>query len=186
MNAPADWSAYEQATQLAANECANHRPADDQPHRCLQLDTLATALLPDRKQANGLRTCRMFAPKPTRCHYFEAALLKVAPAPCIAHYARLITPDKKKAKLAEDALRRTLGRPSADTEAEGYPTDRTCTCGAPIPKRRRMCDSCARNARKNAYRLAKAQKHGTIPQLMPPATLAPQGLMEAKNGHVAP
>ena len=186
MDTPEPWKQYDTATQLAVHACANHMAADfpdypPEPHRCLMLDSLELALLPDHDAAAAGRVCRLFRSPACRCNHFEDALLPAATPAQLRSYARLISPTKKKARLTEDGLRKLLGRPSAAAEAEA-PTDRTCTCGAALDKRRRMCDQCARTARKKTYRATRAKRRGTVPQLTDSALLDTTGVMASQNG----
>ena len=187
MNAPESYKQYVNATQLAAHECANHWAAHDEtypqePHRCSQKDTLDLALHPDHDKAAAERTCSLFAKPPTRCDYFEQCLLPIALPNQFRDYARLISNSKRDARLAEDNLRKAVGRPYAEAEAEAAESGRTCTCGSPLPKRRRLCDSCAKANRKKAYRDAKAKNHLTVPQLTDSAPLDTTGVMTRPNG----
>lgn len=162
---------------LAKNECANYRPYcnegfPDEPHRCLQLDTLELALLRDRKAAIAGRACRLAKPGQP-CQYFEDAVLGSAffaranePA-TVFEYAQAAYP--KANQRPPEKLRGFMARAAKllkDTNARICPA-----CQAnPLPKRKRLCDDCSKAKRRASNRAAQAKRRVAIPLVSSRAT----------------
>ena len=131
---PKPWEKHKTVAVLVKKECSGYRPGRrSPPHYCCDLD----------------RPCVLLAGEGERREKFERALLPVASREVAEDYARLCPG----VQAIEDALSRV----------DGEGSDRECPrCGRPLPKRKRMCEQCRREARRESNRREKRRQRHAV------------------------
>ena len=129
---PESWRRYKSVAALVKGECSGYRPGKYvPPHYCCE------------NRVDG--PCLLVGSDPEPCQKFEAALLPVAPEAVVIDYLFLCP-------RSSAGLRRL-------EELHGGVSERQCPrCGGPLPKRKQLCDSCRRGARRKTKRESQARR----------------------------
>jgi hypothetical protein len=150
------------ALGLVRAECANFRNST-----CLGIEVMARYSMP-------LAGCLLHMGLP--CAYFEKCILPLSArrpdyATAPHDYGRVIGLDIEKTvgTIEDEALQKQLRRhPFLVEAADGGRLVKTevrrCACGAPLAKRARRCDDCAKKQRKKAYREKKERQRQSAGQ----------------------
>ena len=119
---------------LVKKECSGYRPGRrSPPHYCCDLN----------------RPCGLLAGEGERCEKFERAPLPAASHSVVEDYARLCPG----VRAVEEAL----------VHLDGEGSDRECPrCGRPLPKRKRLCETCRRAARRESLRRQKRRQRHAV------------------------
>ena len=94
--------------------------------------------------------CSLLVRPARRCRKFEAALLPVAPIPVAREYCHLFPTAAAVARRFASSHQAHGDRECPGWDAKG--------CGAPLPKRKRLCESCRDARRRAAYRRKNARR----------------------------
>ena len=131
-----------------AAECANWRKGG-----CIGADLAGTF-------AMALPFCLVRAG--ARCAYAERCLLPVArsreEAQCLSAYTRVVARDREAVEALDDQTAREVRRHPFRRQlapARAPEGERSCQCGRPLPKRRRLCEKCRLERRRATKRQAQ-------------------------------
>ncbi len=130
--------------QFAKQECANLLPEGD----CLAATPESLLDTGQPKTATPRNHCLVAQGKP--CDYFERLILPLADEPS-PH-------DDPTLQARRASARQTYLGAHARAASKNHPQRRCPECGRPRPARHRFCDSCNREHRRKAYRLARTRK----------------------------
>ena len=121
--------------ELVEGECANFAQSSHPPFK--------GCILPPKGCEEG--GCLVRDGK--RCRYFETGVLRLAEMDGLANAERY--------RVAADAYRSMHGLAGAGGR-------RYCECGAPLQKRRQVCDECRARRRKETQRAAQRKWRGAM------------------------